>query len=266
MLARPTLAPPTAGPIAQTTVTQLVYFFRCPMVYYLDLVLQVEEHPRARRKATNGAERRLSAVDMGSAVHGLLELAQLNSDPAAEAARLVAESDDLPDADRAHVERMLRTVLGDPLLGRARRARRLEREYQFYLGVGDTIVQGVIDLVFEDEHGRGVVVDYKSNDLAAPDRVNVLTKYYQPQIELYALAAGKAGLVEPAEATLYFLNKGIERTHPIDARRLEVVEEQATDTLSRIARGAWDTEPGEKCRSCGYRKRGYCEVGKRWTE
>ena len=268
VLARPALAPPPAGAIAQTTVTQLVYFFRCPMVYYLDLVLQVEEHPRARRKAAGvaGTSQRLSAVDMGTAVHGLLELAELGADPAAEARRLVASAAGVPAGDRAHVERMVRTVLGDPLLDRARRARQLEREYQFYLGVGGTIVQGVIDLVFEDEHGRGVVVDYKSNDLAAPDRVNVLTRYYQPQIELYALAASKAGLVQVSEATLYFLNRGEARTHAIDARRLETVERETAETLSRISRGAWDTEPGEKCRSCGYRKRGYCEVGKRWVE
>ena len=263
VLARPPLALPASGAIAQTTVTQLVYFFRCPMVYYLDLVLQVEEHPRGRRKASS-SDRRLSAVELGTEVHEALELADLGAEPGAEATRLAAQRE-VPEADRAHVERMLRTVLADPLLGRARGARRLEREYQFYLGVGGTIVQGVIDLVFEDEQGRGVVVDYKSNDLAAPDRVNVLTRHYRPQIELYALAASKAGLVEPSEATLYFLNRGIPRTHTIDERRLAVVEEEASDVLSRISRRAWDTEPGEKCRGCGYRKRGICEVGKRWV-
>jgi len=264
VLGRPSLAPPPSGPIAQTTVTQLVYFFRCPMVYYLDLVLQVEEHPRGRRKVTS-SERRLSAVELGTAVHERLELAELAAEPVTEARRLSSGSD-VPEDDRPHVERMLRTVLSDPLLDRARRAPLLEREYQFYLGVDGTVVQGVIDLLLEDEHGRGVVVDYKSNDLAGPDRLNFLTKHYQPQIELYALAASKAGLVKPAEATLYFLNKGVERTHPIDERRLEAIEGEASAVLSRISRGAWDTEPGEKCRGCGYRKRGFCEVGKGWRE
>jgi ATP-dependent helicase/nuclease subunit A len=265
VLARPALVPPPAGPIAQTTVTQLVYFARCPMVYYFDLVLQVEEHPRGRRKAASGGERRLSAVELGTEVHALLERADLRADPAGESKRLTAESK-APAGDLGHVERMLATVLGDPLLDRARRARRLEREYQFYLGVNGTIVQGVIDLVFEDEAGRGVVADYKSNDLAAPGRLDVLTAHYKPQIEMYALAASRAGLVEPAEATLYFLNKGVARTHPIDERRLDAIEGETGEVLSRISRGAWDTEPGEKCRSCGYRKRGFCEVGKAWKD
>ena len=109
-------------------------------------------------------------------------------------------------------------------------------------------MQGVIDLVFQDAQGRGVVVDYKSNDLAAPGRLAALTELYRPQIELYALAAKEAGLVEPNETTLYFLNKSQAVSAPVDASRLEVVEAQASDALAKIARSAWDTEPGEKCR------------------
>ena len=111
-----------------------------------------------------------------------------------------------------------------------------------------------------------MVVDYKSNDVTASDRVSVLTRHYRPQIELYALAAKRAGLVDPAEATLYFLNKPEARTLTVSERRLDEVQRETGDALARIGRGAWDTEPGEKCRNCGYRKRGYCEVGKQWRE
>jgi ATP-dependent helicase/nuclease subunit A len=111
-----------------------------------------------------------------------------------------------------------------------------------------------------------VVVDYKSNDLAGPGRVEKLTELYRPQIELYALAAKRAGLVEPNEGTLYFLNKSQPVTLPVDSARLELAEARVSDALTNIGRSAWDTEPGEKCRGCGYRKRGYCEVGKRFKE
>ena len=89
---------------------------------------------------------------------------------------------------------------------------------------------------------------------------------YRPQIELYALAAKRAGLIEPNEGTLYFLNKAQPVSLAVDAERLDSAERRAGDALSSIARSAWDTEPGEKCRGCGYRKRGYCEVGKRFVE
>jgi len=256
--------------IAQTTVTQLVYFFRCPLVYYFDLVLQMDENPRGRGKAGATERRRMTALDRGTHVHELLERADLSAAPDAEARRLTSQLakrlKNLAPDESARIEKLVGAVLSDPLMDRARAATLIEREYPFYLKLGDTMVQGVIDLVFRDAHGNGVVVDYKSNDLAAPGRLATLTELYRPQIELYALAAKQAGFIQPNEATLYFLNGPTPVSTPIDEGWLEAVESQADNALARIGRSAWDTEPGEKCRGCGYRKRGYCEVGKRFEE
>jgi hypothetical protein len=80
------------------------------------------------------------------------------------------------------------------------------------------------------------------------------------------LAAKRAGLIEPDEGTLYFLNRSQSVPLPVDASRLDAAQERASEALSSISRSAWETEPGEKCRGCGYRKRGYCEVGKKFVE
>jgi ATP-dependent helicase/nuclease subunit A len=256
----------TIRTLALTTVTQLVYFFRCPLVYYFDLVLQVDEHPRRRGKGGTVAAKQLSALDRGTRVHDLLERADFAATPALEAERLVGQLDDVAAEEVARIKSMLNTVLADPLIERVRGAKRIEREYPFFLDLGGTTVHGKIDLVFEDANGRGVVVDYKSNDLSAKRRLETLTELYRPQIELYALASKRSGLIEPNEGTLYFLNGPEAVALPVDASRLDVAEERATDALTRIARSAWDTEPGEKCRSCGYRRRGYCEVGMRFKE
>lgn len=260
------IAPQGAPPV--TTITQLVYFARCPLVYYFNLVLQIEEHPRKRRTSRVAVERRYSAAELGTIVHEMLERADFAAKPSDEAHRLVSDGDrsSMSQPDRERIEHMLASVLSDPLIDRARGATRLEREYPFYLTMNGTLIHGVIDLVFTDANGHGVVVDYKSNDLAAPDRVNVLSQRYQPQIEMYALAAGMAGLVQPEEATLYFLNKSVTRTFDVSEQRLQLVEQQMSDTLRRVSAGDWNTEPGEKCRACGYRTRGFCEVGKRFVE
>jgi ATP-dependent helicase/nuclease subunit A len=211
-------------------------------------------------------KRRSSALERGERVHKLLERADFKASPIAEAARLARQIDDVEPDEAAKIESLVRNVLVDPLIERVRNAARVEREYPFFLELDGTMVQGVIDLVFRDAEGRGVVVDYKSNDLSGPKRLETLTELYRPQIELYALAAKRAGLIEPDEGTLYFLNKSQPVSLAVDAERLDVAEGRASEALTNIARASWDTEPGEKCRGCGYRKRGYCEVGKGFQE
>jgi ATP-dependent helicase/nuclease subunit A len=253
-------------PLAATTVTQLVYFFRCPMVYYFSFVLQLDENPRGRGKVRSPRQGSLTALQRGERVHQLLERADFAASPVAEAARLARQLDDVSSDDSGKIEGMLKNILSDPLIDRVRSAPRVEREYPFFLDLDGTRVEGKIDLVFQDAEGRGIVVDYKSNDLAGPGRLEALTELYRPQIELYALAAKRAGLITPNEGTLYFLNKAQSVSLAVDTKRLESAERGAAGALSTIARSAWDTEPGEKCRGCGYRKRGYCEVGKRFEE
>jgi hypothetical protein len=130
--------------IAQTTVTQLVYFFRCPLVYYFDLVLQMDENPRGRGKAGATEKRRMTALDRGTQVHELLERADLSAAPDAEARRLTGQLakriKNLAPDESARIEKLVGAVLSDPLMDRARAATLIEREYPFYLKLGDTMV------------------------------------------------------------------------------------------------------------------------------
>jgi ATP-dependent helicase/nuclease subunit A len=48
----------------------------------------------------------------------------------------------------------------------------------------DTIVSGVIDLIFQDE-GGWVVVDYKTDAVESEDELKALAEYYSPQLDLY---------------------------------------------------------------------------------
>jgi ATP-dependent exoDNAse (exonuclease V) beta subunit len=49
------------------------------------------------------------------------------------------------------------------------------------------LLEGFVDLVFEDDDGL-VVVDYKTDRIAGPDTVNATATYYRPQIAAYAAA------------------------------------------------------------------------------
>lgn len=48
----------------------------------------------------------------------------------------------------------------------------------------ETLVSGVIDLVFQEEKGW-VIVDYKTDTVSGKDELNQLVDYYGPQLDLY---------------------------------------------------------------------------------
>jgi hypothetical protein len=89
----------------------------------------------------------MTALDRGTHVHELLERADLSAAPDAEARRLTSQLakrlKNLAPDESARIEKLVGAVLSDPLMDRARAATLIEREYPFYLKLGDTMVQGV---------------------------------------------------------------------------------------------------------------------------
>jgi len=80
-------------------------------------------------------------------------------------------------------------------------ARGVRREHPFAFGAGEgkPLVYGVIDLLAEESGGAFLVVDYKSDPVAAgEDLAALVEREYALQRELYALAVlrGGAGAVE----------------------------------------------------------------------
>jgi ATP-dependent helicase/nuclease subunit A len=131
--------------------------------------------------------------DFGSLVHRLLEWLPFE-DAAAPRAQALAEALapsfglDLPAATRAAAE--VRAVLGSPLIERARQASRVWRELPLWFADGAHLVEGVVDLVFEEE-GQLVVVDYKT-DAITTDQALTQAAHHAPQVQLYGRGLAQA--------------------------------------------------------------------------
>jgi ATP-dependent exoDNAse (exonuclease V) beta subunit len=203
----------------------------------------------------------VSAVELGTTVHRLLERANLGAEPAAEAARLAGGE---TKAIRGDLERMLSGVLGGEVGDLVRKAQRVEREVPFAMLLEGIEVSGVIDLAVRGTDGAWTVLDYKSNDISRAGRLEHLVDYYRPQLELYALAVERAGLGDVSHCALVFLNGPELRRWPFEDADAARVERAARDLLRGVVRRAYETEPGSKCAECGYRKRGICSTGKGW--
>jgi ATP-dependent helicase/nuclease subunit A len=157
-------------------------------------------------------------MSWGRVIHRLLEGAM--KDPSLDlplfAANLLAEEERSPEDRDAAVE-LARAVIESPLWRRALAARRRFTEVPFALpappaelglagGPDDTVLQGAIDLAFEEDSGWSIV-DYKSDTIAG--NLPELVAFYTPQIDLYRRYWEKL-TGRQTQAGLFFVQTGEE--------------------------------------------------------
>lgn len=179
---------------------------------------------------------------VGLAVHRALEwwldgFGNSEQDPVGERGemevfvRRAAQLEGLGEADTSRVAKLCEAAAESPLLGRARgagrrwcelplvwsaepaalpaRTRRLLNHSLEGTGRGPVrpeqsiVIEGVIDLLFEDGRGR-TLVDYKTDPWQSPEQLDRLHRLYSPQLELYAATLAAAG-TSVDEALLLFL-------------------------------------------------------------
>ena len=102
-------------------------------------------------------------------------------------------------------------ALSLPVLDRARRARRVWRELALWFPDGPHLVEGIVDLVFE-ETGALVIVDYKSDAIDEKDAL-AQAAHHAPQLQLYGRGLAQAAGLPVRERLVLFTALG--RTVPV---------------------------------------------------
>jgi ATP-dependent helicase/nuclease subunit A len=156
-------------------------------------------------------------MSWGRVLHGALEAAMRDPklDLALHAANLLAEEERAP-GELDEVLRVVEAVRRSPLWRRALSAKSRLVEVPFALPVdpgelgvtgapAKTVLQGAIDLVFEED-GGWVLVDYKSDTVTAENRA-ALEAFYAPQVALYRRYWERL-TGRPTRAGLFFLHTG----------------------------------------------------------
>jgi ATP-dependent helicase/nuclease subunit A len=191
-----------------------------------DLVARASERPFTPASATRLAARTApppaatagaGGRDFGRLVHRLLEWVPLEDADAGRGDRVRAMAEALapsfgldPEAAGRAAQQVER-ALGLPILDRARRSARVWRELSLWFPDGADLVEGIVDLVFEED-GRLVVVDYKSDAIAA-DQAITQAAHHAPQLQLYGRGLAQAAGLPVGERLVLFTALG--RTVPV---------------------------------------------------
>jgi ATP-dependent helicase/nuclease subunit A len=154
---------------------------------------------------------RRGGTAVGRAVHAVLQTIDLD-DPSdlTAAAGFHAAGEDLDDAAEL-IARLAASALAAPVVQAAVRAgpSRRWREIAVAAPAGDDrMVEGFIDLLFEDDDGALVVVDYKTDSARTDAELDEAVARYRVQAGTYALALGEAVGRPVARAVFVFCRDG----------------------------------------------------------
>jgi ATP-dependent helicase/nuclease subunit A len=176
------------------------------------------DHPAAGPPAGGDGD---TARRFGLAFHDLMELLDISLETVPESlTRAVAHRYRLEGSDDLRI--LAEETLRSSLLREAASSSRRYREVPFTFRLGEGIIEGRIDLLYEME-GCWRIVDYKTDDIpreAVDDRFAA----YRVQGACYALAASGLGIGPIGSVAFYFVRSGEQRTVPVTAALLARVE------------------------------------------
>ncbi len=204
-------APKHTPSISTLSYTALTELERCGYRYYLERILALPEERSAAPAPGTSPGRQGRA--RGILVHSLLEsldFARPRLPSIEEVGTLARELGvGLGVGESAEIVELLRAAVGAGPAERLAAAREVSREhpFAFSLGADEPLVTGVVDLLAREADGGSVVLDYKSDRLAAEtDLEEVVEHEYGVQRLIYALAVLREG-APSVEVIHWFLER-----------------------------------------------------------
>ena len=231
---------PAAQADYSAAVTSVSLFAECPRKYFLSRYLGIESddlRPWQADDQDEGRRQRRGRDDIDPSLFGQQvheHLAGQLKDPSPEVTAL---------ADR---------FANHDLGRRARTADWVDREMAFVFTVGNSLLRGTVDLLFE-EGGQRILVDYKTDNRPAAE-LEASAKQYAPQLQLYA--AGLAKAEKPVDrALVFYLRHGTPVDIDVSNSALEDAKRLVEEFFSAQRSQAYPLREGPHCRHCPHFQR-----------
>jgi ATP-dependent helicase/nuclease subunit A len=223
--------------IATLSYSSLTELERCGYRYYLERVLGLGEDRAAARAAA--AAEGLEARARGTLVHRLLELLDFArpQPPSAQDVEDCARELDLRVGvgEREELASLIATASRARLAERVGAAANVRREHPFAFSLApeEPLVTGVIDLLAVEADGACLVLDYKSDRVAADvDLEALVEREYAIQRLLYALVILRDG-APAVEIVHWFLERDESVAARYTAGERLVLEQQLAERIAR---------------------------------
>ena len=254
----PLPAPPAAAP-GRLSFSSLALYERCGYRFYAEHLLGLRPSESSApgalpevdeaADATVAAAAGLSATELGTAVHDVLEF-DAARDPARLERRVRALHPHATAADVERVAELAETWTRLPLAARVAARRDVRPEVRFVTEVAGVTLSGYIDVLAADD-GDAHVVDYKTNRLDGRTAADVRDASYGLQEAVYALAALRRG-AQTVEVSFAFLDgEGSEASRHWTREDLATLEGRVEAVVRAASDGPYRPRPSpEVCHAC----------------
>ena len=184
-----------------------------------DADIVVEEYQPSRR-GRGGAP-------LGRAVHAVLQTINLETGAdIKDTARAQATAEGIPQMHSRIVE-LARTAVNSDIVRRAISSGNYWREAHIAAPIGEGVLEGFIDLLFEED-GEFVIVDYKTDNINANAAEYIANSRYSEQAGSYALITEKITQKRVKEVVFLFLSPRKEESMP-DLNGLKAAAKNAAE-------------------------------------
>jgi ATP-dependent helicase/nuclease subunit A len=255
---------PRTGLYRQVSFSALAAYLRCPQQFYLEHVLGLtlmgegpareEDDAGSRLHSLLDPEEQHAGRDVGLLVHALLEWAPATGEPPTTVA-LLAEAQEWQRRTGVHLSRealeraveLTRAFWSSPLAAGFSEPSAW-REAPFFFAQAETVVSGIMDLVFIDD-GCWHIVDYKTNALNGRSP-GELAADYRLQGVVYRLAALRAG-APAVQMDFVFLERPRDSvTVRSSPRDLASLTDELDEALADLRQGRFPAIERESCARC----------------
>ncbi|CAB4937289.1 unannotated protein [freshwater metagenome] len=247
------VAPP--APPATLSYSSLSDYRRCAYGWYLRRTLGLPRIEPPKGGAGTLARRR------GTIAHGVLERADLTPRAPAPTPQDVISAAQAAGValDGIDVDEQLKlaaTFLGGSLRTRAAAGTRLRREARFAVelaaaGPQAPLLGGFIDLIVDEPGGGALVIDYKTDHVAADsDLEGLVARDYADQRALYALAALRGG-AQTVEVVHLYLEHGGAASATYAAADIPALEERLAASARPLLAGEFPVAAEPHAALCG---------------